>query len=369
MKPLILTQEERLLLALLRNALYGENCCGEQLSASFTDEVWSRCFAMAVRQGVVALAWDGMMLLPKASQPKKPLWLQWALQVERCEKSHAHYCATAERLTALYANYGIATAVMKGVGFSSEYPVPNHREGGDIDIYTYSADRSRMSDVEANELANRLIVDMGVEVNRGDGRHCAFFFDGVEIENHRFFLNDWESRSAGYLNESLARVINPHEVTVGGCRMWVVSPEFNTIFLAFHSAQHFVCGLSLHHIFDWACHITRYGAVLPGGFHSATVNRIIAVLTAICNRYLGVDVEYDSRLVDDRFVELVMTTILRPRYTDISSGNAAVRAYKMIRRTVYRYVMVSKLIDTYPLAKRLWRTIVKSLKNPERLFQ
>ncbi|MCS3155123.1 nucleotidyltransferase family protein [Phocaeicola dorei] len=53
---------------------------------------------------------------------------------------------------------------MKGVGLSTYYPIPSHREGGDIDIFTYSADHSRKSDAEANLLAD--LVN-GRKRNRG----------------------------------------------------------------------------------------------------------------------------------------------------------------------------------------------------------
>lgn len=51
------------------------------------------------------------------------------------------------------------------MGLSTYYPIPSHREGGDIDIFTYSADHSRKSDAEANRLADRLMEEKGIEVD------------------------------------------------------------------------------------------------------------------------------------------------------------------------------------------------------------
>lgn len=97
----------------------------------------------------MALAWDGIQTLPACLQPPKALKLNWAMAVENYEKRYRRYCHTIAELSAFYKIHGITTVQLKGVGLSTYYPIPSHREGGDIDIFTYSADHSRKSDAEA----------------------------------------------------------------------------------------------------------------------------------------------------------------------------------------------------------------------------
>ena len=71
---------------------------------------------------------------------------------------------------------------LKGVGFANNYPIPSHREGGDIDIFTYSADSSGLSDREANSLADKLMRGRGIEVDFSHSqKHSMFYYKGIPI--------------------------------------------------------------------------------------------------------------------------------------------------------------------------------------------
>ena len=140
---------EEMLFALLRGALHHRETEVEYFKSVTADD-WQKCYQLAVEHGVMALAWDGVMKLIAPFQPPKALKLNWYMAVENYEKRYLHYCRTVDELSRLYASHGIATLQLKGVGYSVNYPVPSHREGGDIDIYTYAADGSGMTDAEAN---------------------------------------------------------------------------------------------------------------------------------------------------------------------------------------------------------------------------
>ena len=176
MNALTLNIPEQMLLALLRASLQEmevETACFRQAIA----EDWKRCYRLACAQGVMALAWDGVCRLPAALQPPLSVKLSWATGVEAYEKRYSHYCRTVDGLTRFYAGHGIATVQLKGVGLSTLYPVPTHREGGDIDIYTYAADRAVMSDAEANRLADDLMRRQGVKVDtEHTPKHSLFYW-------------------------------------------------------------------------------------------------------------------------------------------------------------------------------------------------
>ena len=159
-----LNQSEKMLFALLRSAL-NTIPVNSALFADVSLLSWQNCYKLAVEQGVMALAWDGIQTLPTCLQPPKALKLNWAMAVENYEKRYRRYCHTIAELSAFYKIHGITTVQLKGVGLSTYYPIPSHREGGDIDIFTYSADHSRKSDAEANRLADRLMEEKGIEVD------------------------------------------------------------------------------------------------------------------------------------------------------------------------------------------------------------
>ena len=124
-----------MLFALLKAALQ-EQEPEVSLFEQATENDWKGCSRLSTQQGVVIMAWDGIVRLPLSLQPPQELKIAWALAVEKYERKYQHYCEVVCRLSAYYRQYDIQTLQLKGVGFSTLYPVPSHREGGDIDIYT-----------------------------------------------------------------------------------------------------------------------------------------------------------------------------------------------------------------------------------------
>lgn len=86
MKEITLYRHERMLFALLRASLH-ERKTEITLFLDSTDEEWKQCHRLAVSQGVMALAWDGVMRLPAELQPPLSVKLAWAAAVERYEKN------------------------------------------------------------------------------------------------------------------------------------------------------------------------------------------------------------------------------------------------------------------------------------------
>ena len=283
-----LSISEQMLFELLRSGLNGTKV-NPMLFDNATNGDWLDCYELAVAQGVIAIAWDGVLTLPKELHPERSLRLQWAVTVDRIEQKHEYYCSILCKLREFYAENNIELLQIKGVGLSSYYPVPQHREGGDIDIYTYSADKSILSDSQANNLADRLIQESGIKVTgEKTEKHTEFYYHGVPIENHKTFLNVESYRLARKIEKRLFEVLSPNWVSMydGKFRFLVPSPEFNALFLSFHAAQHYESGLALHHLCDWAVLINRYGLTIPndidGGFRE-----FINAMTELCVNLLG----------------------------------------------------------------------------------
>ena len=364
-----LNVSEKMLMALLRASL-NEASADISLFREATEDDWKQCYRLAARQGVMALAWDGICTLSPACQVYDDLKIVWALAVEKYEKKYARYCRTIDELTALYAKESIATVQMKGVGLSTYYPVPAHREGGDIDIYTFSADKDRLTDAEANRLADELMERQGIEVEMHSYKHSNFYYKGIPIENHKFFLNVEHYPVAVQVNALLEKVLEPRETSLldGGCRIWIPSPAFNTLFLAFHASQHYGSGLSLHHLCDWAMLLKRYGLALPEELTDKRFLEAIAAFTQLCNRYLGtsVPVKGGEALADEMLQE-----ILHPRYPHKAgvrvSGKWNILLYKT--RRFFYMARISNRILYRPLWKRIWASVVAHVRRPETIFK
>ena len=357
-----------MLFALLRASLHGT-----EIETSFFEQAtaddWKECHRLAVMQGVMALAWDGVTALPPQLQPAKGLKLTWAMAVEAYEKKYARYCETIAELSDFYREHGITTVQLKGVGLSTYYRNPAHREGGDIDIFTYSADSDKLTDAEANLLADKLMKEQGIEVDMHSLKHSNFYYKGIPIENHRTFLDVEQFKIAKQVEGILNKYMNPQTVGLMNDTYRILTPskEFNTIFLSFHAARHYGSGLALHHLCDWAMLISRYGLHIPEELTDHRFREAIAALTELCNRHLGTSVKVTG---GELLADEMMPEILYPKF--LLKGIAVKGKLSTLIYKTKRFVYMSRLSNRIlykPMWERIWDSIVVHITKPDTIFR
>ena len=177
-----LTPEQQILFNLLKLSLWpGQN--KEDLLSGFGMVKWEEVFSFASRQGVIAVSYDGLInsensteLLATMPRVQK---IGWELSVGSLEAREKRQREAIRELVSIFNNNGIELLLLKGIGLGENYPLPSHRECGDIDIYLYSD----------YEKGNQLIENMGIKVDKEGNKHAEFVFKGVHIENHKTFLD------------------------------------------------------------------------------------------------------------------------------------------------------------------------------------
>lgn len=322
-----------MLFALLRAGLHQ---CGMEREhfLNATEAEWRRCFSIAVRQGVAALAWSGIERLPADCTPPLNVKLSWGLKESEQTAKYRTHCLAASEMTKFLAEHGIATTVLKGVELSRLYPVPAHREGGDIDIYTYSADKSRMTDEEANQMADKLMFERASVMDDSQfKKHSQCIFNGVTFENHRIFLHVAECRTTDKADRWLKdhRATETVQLLDGECCIEVPSIDFDSVFIPLHAAQHYGQGLSLKHLCDWAMVLKHNGQKLPKEPDDKYFMKTVNVLTQLCNQYLGSEIPVSE---DDELAEAMMQEIMHPPYFKrIPEGNSIrIRFIRLMNR-------------------------------------
>ena len=313
----------------------------------------------------MALAWEGVMRLPRELQPPLPLKLNWGMAVERYEEKYRRYCRTVDELSALYASHGIMTVQLKGVGFSTLYPNPMHREGGDIDIYTYSADSEKLSDAEANLLADKIMEQKGIEVEMHSYKHSNFYYKGIPFENHKSFLNVKDIKVAVQANEVLQRMLHPRTVELVEGKVLIPSPDFNALFIVFHALQHYGSGLALHHLCDWAMVLKHYGWLIPKEIEDKRFLEGVKALTRLCNDCLGTSVPVDG---GEKVAADMMREMLHPVFTVVvpSKTKVGIIVYKT-RRLLHTHHLKSQVFES-SLGRRIWTSVVSHVRHPETIF-
>ena len=344
MKVMKLECVEEMLLAMLRGALHQRDVETPYFLHA-TEEDWVRCFRLAVRQGVSALAWEGIERLPPENRPPLDVKLSWALSEKKQQKTYRKHCQTVYELTELYAQHGIITMVLKGVGLSRLYPVPAHREGGDIDIYTYSADKACMTDEEANHLADELMEKEGAYMDEWSyKKHSKFCYKGITFENHRMFLHEAECKTIAKAEEWLKKHMATQGVELLGGEVRIVVPDdaFESVFVALHAAQHYGMGLLLKHLCDWFVMVQQHGVNFPPELDDLYSKRVVNTLTQLCNKYLGLDIPLKG---EEDMADEMMSDILHPPYsTNMLADNSQGTRWLQLKNRIHVFKLKRRLL-------------------------
>ena len=123
---------------ILRVAIGAE--CAERVNVEGVS--WQAVYAMARKQGVLAVAFDGLSKIFEhdkefAKAFPLSLKLQWINATCSIEQRYENSKAVCSELVDRWAEQNIKTLCLKGLAFSTYYPQPNHRECGDFDCYLY----------------------------------------------------------------------------------------------------------------------------------------------------------------------------------------------------------------------------------------
>ena len=266
---------------------------------------WERIYRMAADHGLSAVVWDGICRLPAAQQPPRETRIRGALSAEKLEERYRHQQQTASKLAARFSEEGLRMLLLKGLGLSRDYPLPEHRECGDIDIYLYGQ----------SDKGDRVLHEIGAHLYFDVPKHSEYVWDGVLIENHRTILNVRRNRTERELNAVLVRLLEKEGTH--GLAPGIQAPRatFNAIFLIRHAAVHFQKeGIVLRHLCDWACFLTRHWdeidhALFRTAMEDYRMDRFADLMTAAAVEYLGAEVpgpECEAGMLG-RFMEEVLT--------------------------------------------------------------
>ncbi len=271
---------------------------------------WEAVKALADKQGLAALVLDGLERLQvqgfkvQYSMPKL-VRLQWIGEV--LQKYEARYKAYKEAIGALagwYNAHGFKMMVLKGFTCSLDWPIPEHRPTGDIDIWLFG--QQKKADAA---LCND--NDYRIEIDNSHHHHTVSNWEGFIVENHYDFINVHAHRSSREL-EKLLKVLgnssnqNDNEnmkpepmnrasaggklactmpckeedeesqtfnlkptptarglrhgcVEVNGETVYLPSPNLNSLFMIRHMVAHFAgADITLRQVLDWAFFVEKH---------------------------------------------------------------------------------------------------------------
>ena len=216
-----MTKEVDVLFKLIRLSL------GKERDSSLPNDVnWEEVYDMSLKQGVGAIACDGI-LASKECCIDEDLRFKWMGQSMVIEQKYLHHKNVLAELAKMFQQQGIKMMLLKGYGLSLNYPVPEHRPSGDIDIYLFG-DKSKTDEFVEKEL--------GITVKTSYEKHSSFIYKGVTIENHGTFFDIYSHPSNEYVNDYICELIEgrTEEVTIGDSCFVIPNPTLMAIHLLRH---------------------------------------------------------------------------------------------------------------------------------------
>ena len=296
---------------------------------------WGEIQTLAYSQGLTAIVLDGVEKLRSSSSvvklPEKKVMVQWIGEVlQNFEYRYELYRRAIAEMAGFYNAHELKMMVLKGFACSLNWPKPEHRPTGDIDIWQFGDYK------KADAL---LTSEKGIEVDNSHHHHTVFHWRDFMVENHYDFINVHHHKSNVELEKELKRLgsDDSHFVEVYGEKVYIPSPNLHALFLLKHTMNDFTSfSMTLRQLLDWAFHVEKYGKEIDWQWLEGIVARFhmkdfFDCVNAICVEDLGFEfndnVNHD---VDKNLKERVLKDILHPAF---SVGEPA----KLLPRLVYKY--------------------------------
>lgn len=226
-----MTEEISVLLTLLRAGLYGISVV---LEKSLSAKKWETVYDIAMKQGVAAVAGEGLSFVNQQALPPKVLLLQWIGQSLAQKQAFSQQRACSDSLRKLWQGAGVNCIELKGYSIGRYYYVPESRYSCDFDCF--------LSDYEKG---NQIVEATGVEVNRAFYKNSSFTWKDLYVENHQFCTPVRGNNAMKRLERTLRGLLE-------GCEEYP-GADFSALFMMEHAWAHFFEeALTLKQLCDWA---------------------------------------------------------------------------------------------------------------------
>ena len=223
-------------------------CIGSTLEIppSLKGADWNEIYAIAQKQCLLGILFDGIERLPADSGISKELLYKWMGRCRMLEKVNAQLNDAAVKVSNWFQKKGFRTCILKGQGNALMYPNPYSRTPGDIDIWVEGGDKRVISFVRSISSHEKACY-----------HHIEFPpYKGVEVEVHyrpSFLLCFWHNRKLQKYYERVKEEQFSHRVMLEEQgEIAIPTVEFNLIFQLTHIFTHLMNeGIGLRQLVDY----------------------------------------------------------------------------------------------------------------------
>lgn len=220
---------------------------------------WGQMFTLTNEQAVMGIVMDGMERLKEKTIPSRDMKMKWIGISMKIARQNQRINGTLGRLWTQFHKMGFSPVLMKGQAFAANYPVPLHRQSGDIDIYFKHRGECEKA------VAWAKIIDMEAassSENVRERKHFTFMIDGVTVELHYYMCLFDSPRLHRRLQEIIDEEFDKEEsfsVAIEGRAYETVPPTLSLLHQIIHISRHLLeAGIGLRQVCDMALYIDKY---------------------------------------------------------------------------------------------------------------
>ena len=288
---------------------------GHHADVSLKTIDWFGIKALAERHGLSAVFLDGIEKVKTDCPIPLDLKLQWIGEtLQEYEGRYKVYEKAIGEMASFYNSHGLKMMVLKGYACSLDWPKPDHRPCGDIDIWQFGLQK------EADTL---IAKEYGIIVDDSHHHHTVFTWGEFMVENHYDFINTHRH----YSHRGLEKIFkelgqdDSHYVDLKGEKVYLPSPNLHALFLIRHALNHFAStGINLRQILDWAFFAEKHTDEIDwdwliGVLEDYHMTDFFSCLNAICVEDLGFSssIFHDVQSIPE-VKDKVLCDILFPKY-------------------------------------------------------
>lgn len=250
-------QQYNVFFELLRSGMWGSE---PEVTTEFDD--WDKVAKLAKSQSVLGIV-GHVMLNSKNISHRIPESLKVKLKKFLISNIYTHNLLNNSliKVVSVLNDGGVESVLLKGQGLARNYPNPELRQCGDIDLYV-GCQNARLS--------QRLLAPIALAIDSEDvvdiGKHYQVAMQGgVDVEIHRYTDVPVVKKLRKAYQEASDRGVSENLVPIdfAGISVNTPSDDFNAFYIFNHLFHHFLTsGIGLRQFCDWMMFLhTRKGKI------------------------------------------------------------------------------------------------------------
>lgn len=326
---------------------------GTSSNVAIPDDVdWTAVKDLAERHGLSAVVLDGLEIVKAQVAHKsdsalfdRKLLLQWLGGVLKgYEYRYELYRHTIAEMAGFYNSHGFRMMLLKGYACSMDWPKPEHRPCGDIDIWLFGKQEEADTLLEGVRGVSVTAGSASVQefkINRSHQHHTVYRWGEFIVENHYDFIDVHHRKSSSKIEDIFKGLgkDDSNSVMVEGQRVYLPSANLHALFLVYHAMLHFTSTeMVVRQLVDWGMFVKKHRQEVDWPWLERMVDEFhlrdfYGIINAICVEDLGFDASIFSGVQFDPVMkERVLLDTLQPEFTEQEPARRLTRFFFRYRR-------------------------------------